>query len=301
MTGIVSDTAQFPATPPGLSNSEHNDEPIGLILTPPLRSHYPSLLPSIRDAIVATETGAKFRVSNRLNHPSEVDFEAISWEGHNGRAGVIWMDAADLINRVKSRTLNSFLFAYQRAFKLSMYSDIRLIVYRLSTLPQCDQALFPPIQRSLFRDRSIPAICVESIEGAAQLILDISSDLYDAIEDPENEEEESQNAYARMLLRIPGMNYSRVELVMLCFPSPSNLQAHLSSIKDEFLAKELNLNTTIFTRSRENWFPHCRERWVENIFHAMCHDETIIELESNDDSSGVQDNRVSGVLRKNEY
>ncbi|KAL0576731.1 hypothetical protein V5O48_005254 [Marasmius crinis-equi] len=245
-------------------------DPVGIVITPQLHAEYPSLPAKIVDEI---RTSGKDAEITDMDYLSVKPFKAVFWEGHEGRAGILWLDDVELRAHYNRKTLTSLLLSYQRALQLSVYSDTYVIIYDAGHLPDADRVEFQRAQSTIQNTLHIDVFRVENLDDAARVIVDISSELLEAINDPYNYAKEEMNEYARMLLRIPLMDISRTELVMSQCPTVMSLYHLLQSVEAEVHAGSMNLNSTIFTRSRNDRLHMFRERWVENIFHTFCSED----------------------------
>ncbi|KAL0563735.1 hypothetical protein V5O48_018331, partial [Marasmius crinis-equi] len=88
--------------------------------------------------------------------------------------------------------------------------------------------------------------------------------------DPKNERLEIRNTYARMLMVIPGMNLCRTEMVMARCKSLRTLRELLKSVKDDRTSGVVQLNSSLFTREREDMLKNYAEAWVENLYIMLC-------------------------------
>ncbi|KAL0575115.1 hypothetical protein V5O48_006865 [Marasmius crinis-equi] len=242
-----------------------------LILTPALKIAYPNLSSKILEAI--SESEEDYALADMEYHSDSL-FKGVFWEGLDGRAGVLWLNAREFHFHLDLETFDRLLDNFQRAFSLSVYSDVHMIICghdtALSTLLNTDQAVFEAAVNAIIARLQIPVVCAENIDEAARAIVRITSDLHLAITSPDNVINEYRNTYARLLMSVPRMDVSRTETVMASCPTPRSLWHLLKSVEPEVVAGALPLNTTLFTRDQDDMLLNFREQWVENLFRAFC-------------------------------
>ncbi|KAL0571194.1 hypothetical protein V5O48_010759 [Marasmius crinis-equi] len=266
--------------------------PVGIAITPQLHAEYPSLPGKIVDEIRTSGNNVEITDMDYLSvHP----FKAVFWEGHEGRAGILWLDAVELRAHYNRQTLTPFLLSYQQALQLSVYSDTYIIIYDAGHLPDADQMQLQRVQSTIKNTLHIDVFRVENLNDAARAILDISSELFEAINHPGNYAKEERNEYARMLLRIPRMNISRTELVMSECPTVMSLYHFLQSVEAEFHAG-LNLNSTIVCVDRT-----ATDRTIvlmessqesENPLSVTCSDAELTETATEPDHSTLKETDI---------
>ncbi|KAL0575869.1 hypothetical protein V5O48_006119 [Marasmius crinis-equi] len=202
--------------------SEDDSDPISVVLTPSLCKSHPSLPSNILDVIKASGEGCAVAVKQ---YHTESLHSAIFWEGSEGRAGILWLEAAYLHIHINLDTVDRLLQSFQDSFSLSVYSDAYVIIHGRDSLSDADQAPFQATVDAIVTRMQMPVT-----------------------EDPKNHAQELKNTYARMLLSIPRVDICQTELVMYRCPNARSLCNLLKSVRSEVEAGTLPLNTSLFTR-----------------------------------------------------
>ncbi|KAL0563210.1 hypothetical protein V5O48_018866 [Marasmius crinis-equi] len=153
-------------------------DPVGVILSPALYSEYPFLPEKLSDAII--DDGDTFSMT-AVDYPSDCLFKTISWDGYEGRAGVLWLDDIEFRAHINRGTLDRILLAYQKSQGLSVYSDTYMIIYDRGFVPDSDQPLLRRAQAAVREKLHIEVYRVDNMEDAARAILNISIKLFETM------------------------------------------------------------------------------------------------------------------------
>ncbi|KAJ8076149.1 hypothetical protein PM082_022134 [Marasmius tenuissimus] len=180
-----------------------------------LRDAHPTLIAALTDE-ANIEATSQTREHCEIQYPcnDSLTLRMITWIGCESRAGILWADAEDFLQWINNGLVHSTMTEYRQINRLTIYSDIHVILFNTSTLSAESLQVVTLYVKALRVQMHTQVHCVENMKEAAQCIVKLTKELFAFLEDSANNEIKITSTYARMLMSVPGMNVSRVELVM---------------------------------------------------------------------------------------
>ncbi|KAL0573489.1 hypothetical protein V5O48_008466 [Marasmius crinis-equi] len=232
-----------------------------------LTQHHPTLLPKVRALFSAEDVGEDIDVvesASKIDGVEAVeymdDFDVIA-----GQLCILWVDAQELLTRIKQKTLTHLLNHFRRCHDQTYANQKTLIVaYGLEDSSPIKTAVEIEMCRYQVQYPVLYTSAVD-LDAAAFVIYVFMHGLWKAIANPTPEEKLA--IYRGILLQIPTMNEERVGLVTSRFTNYRSLHEYFKEVEPDIERGVKTLNSSLFAGHHVPSDPP--EEWVESLYVAF--------------------------------